>query len=314
MAPQGSTLEEVTGQEERLVQTLREARLSVAELQVLVENSDVLVSIARDRIDRDKLQEAVLAATKNPYHPRGLVKSSSHFPDGYSLRVLVETDLKKVSGDYPDFDASHALAGAALLEERRTPICEGVFVLPKLGEVMSRTLGIPKKDHRTEYGRKLCEAHLFPALSKSRVDGFNNYRAGEMGPDRLIINDRDWEMLQELEDNTPGDFLTIFVQTGMLHRGKSVEYSSWDIEHAGAPAQMGMFTWIAGNILRYHPERFTRWEDLGVDMTAERYRVGDESEFRNAPCFDHNDSRLSFGAGHVTHPFDDVGGGSVFVW
>ncbi len=314
MASQGSTLGEVTGQEKRLVQTLREAKLSVAELQILVENPDVLISIARGRIDRNILQEAVLAATNNPYHPSGWVKSSYHLPDVYSLRVDVETDLKKVRGDYPNFDASHVLAGAALLEERRTPICEGVFVLPKLGEVMSQILGIPKKDHRAEYGRQLCEAHLFPALSKSRADGFTNFRDGEMGPDRLIINDRDWDMLQELEDNTPGDFLTIFVQTGMLHRGESVEYSGWDIEHAEAPAQMGMFTWIVGNILRYHPERFTCWEDLGVDMTAERYRFENEFGLQFAPYFKHDGSRLNFRTKHVTYPLALFGGGSVFVW
>jgi len=108
---------------------------------------------------------------------------------------------------------------------------------------------------------------------------------------RLLSSTR--EMLERLEQETPGDCLVIPINSGFLYRGYSVLASRWDIEHA--QQQWAGPSWLAGHHLLSDPNRFFIGSGLWLDCPGDEYSpYGSSDQFKNFPCFSFDRRVLRF--------------------
>jgi hypothetical protein len=134
------------------------------------------------------------------------------------------------------------------------------------------------------------------ALAKTRGGKFVNYRAGELGPDRLRQSAKSVAAFQKLEGEQKGhDVLVVAAQFGLRHRGRSIRRARAVM--GGGEFGLGAFT--LGIMLLTHPDRLQHQDDLWIDCAGDEYAPEAGGHFVSAPFFHFYGGKLEFAANHV---------------
>lgn len=243
---------------------------------------------------------APLAAC-NPF-AREVVPSDWEYPDCYRVRPVCD-QLNVLARLYPRLDATHVGWQARRLA--RLPIgAELLQVVPK-PTAAARAARIPAP-YGSGYG-ELLEVVL-GHIGRARL--LRNCREGQLDPNRVRILHSTREHLRWLETETPGDFLLIPMQSGLLHRGSSDRRSRVEIDRGG---QLALSPWEVGHHLLSHPERIGGPDQLFLSCAGAEYDpVGRGMYDENSLFFCWDGDRLTFGYGWTGSAVARYGAASAF--
>jgi len=287
---------------------LLEPQLTHDHAKGVIENGDLLKMFigagpSLTNVDRKKFREA-LNVLINPYASE-VTESNYGYPAAYKSRNMagqVET-LQKIYKDF-HLDASHVVSVAASIKLPEG--AELLQVVPKLS-VIAKAKGI-RDPYGDGYGKSL---ELMLAAISASGRAFKNYREGALTKKhvRLLASTR--KVLIKLERETPGDFLVIPIQSGLLYRGSSVRRSVWEIEHSSN--QWALPSWVIGHHLLTHPERLTSNGDLFIDCAGDEYSPDADGGFTCYLCFSFGHGQLKFSYDWVGDVYEQWGAGSGFL-
>ena len=137
---------------------------------------------------------------------------------------------------------------------------------------------------------------------------FVDLTGGRLGPEYERLTAHTAKVLEELE-NLPGDVVVRAVQTGILHRNKSVR----EVRNSFNDVEFGLDSVSAANFLTVHPERIARFGDLAMDCPGSERAPEADGQFVCAPSFDFYDGRLEFGADALGSASPYCGSASGFL-
>ncbi len=138
---------------------------------------------------------------------------------------------------------------------------------------------------------------------------FENYRKGQIVPERLRMHARAAHAFDLLAMEQNGDILIVAVQFGKRHRGRSVRRARELM--CGKEFPLGAFA--VGCMLLTHPEREVVWEQLHVDCAGDEFAPGAVGAFSYAPFFNFGGGRLKFGTSFASGADPRYGSASVFL-
>jgi hypothetical protein len=138
---------------------------------------------------------------------------------------------------------------------------------------------------------------------------FQNYRKGELGPDRLQEGSKKTSMMKIIGRKQKSDILVVPAQLGMKYRGSSVRRA----REIFGKNEFGFGAFEVGIIALTHPDRFVRFDELDTDCPGDEYAPGAGRVFSKAPLFLFFDGKLRFGTSGVSVVFDRYGSVSGFV-
>lgn len=230
-------------------------------------------------------------------------KSSNYgYPKGWKLKPVSE-QAAILAKKFPDLDVSRVEEFARRYEK------DGKLILPK---GMDGLVVIPKhsaaarlsKDNEQwpAYSRAL--AYLFGVMKAARPE-FVDYTEGAVGPDRERLASKTAAVYAELE-KVPGDVLVLAVQTGFLHRGKSVRRAR--VVFTGK--EFGLDSFAVGCIVLTHPERLNRSDVLWIDCAGSERVPRAGGAFSDASCWRFGYGRLEFDSDWVSGPSGSCGSAS----
>ena len=241
VSPITSTITE--GQEKQYKRFVEDAAARGAKLaleQVSLDKDGLQRLLARGDEFITAIAEVIVAKTRElselPYANEE-VSSKRTYPKDFRYRS-VEEQVEFWAKVYPDLDATYV---AGLTASPVPDGAESYMVMPKPGKLGAT------------YNAALEVVLGLIATSRS----FKNWREGELGPDRLRLNEQTRHVLEKLERETPGDFLVIAVQFGKRHLGQSVRRAR--VCFAGNEFGLGPYEVIC--MMLMHPERISGTEE-----------------------------------------------------
>lgn len=101
----------------------------------------------------------------------------------------------------------------------------------------------------------------------------------------------------------------ISAQFGELHKGKSIK----TVRESKAKNECLLGAYEVGMMLITHPDRLTKYEDLGIDCPGDEFAPGGDGVFSFAPVFDFDDGELEFFFNWADGAFEDYGSASFFL-
>jgi hypothetical protein len=229
-------------------------------------------------------------SVSNQYAKEEVASTYTYPPEYKGPRPIAEQiqEMAKLFG----LDPSHAFAYAEHLLALPAG-AEGWFAVPKW-EAIAPT-----------YGQAV--ELVLSKLGSSRK--FINYREGKLGPQFLRQNAKTAEMFRKLGNEQPGDILIVAAQLGLHHRGKSVRRA----REVFAANEVGLDPIACGCILRTHPAREVRWEQLHMDCAGVEYSPDADGSFPCVLGFYCNGSDLKFHCDWDSNANRDFGSASAFV-
>lgn len=274
------------------------------EIQRLIESWDVIKLIGEGKLTRETLAQSLVSLV-NPYTSER-VDLQWGYPRGWRP-TTVEAQLSVLREYYSDLDGSHVLGIAQDMEAPEG--ADGIFVVPKLSRMAEQYE--TEDPYGAGYGQLLANTVLTHLADKRK---FYNYRAGELGSDRLRMRQYTAGVLQSQEADTPGDFLVFPAQTGKKWGGYSPRNARWEMEHGNANAEFPLPAWVGGHILLTNPSRLSEYRHLIIDCPGDEYRFGPGGVFEGCLYFDLFDGgRLYLDYRWLDDPSADAGSGSGFV-
>jgi hypothetical protein len=147
-------------------------------------------------------------------------------------------------------------------------------------------------------------------IKLTRQGAFQNYREGQIGPDRLrqsVRSTRFWETIGNQQAGK--DILVLPAQFGLVHRGRSVRRA----REVMRVNEFGLGAFAVGVMLLTHPERLMHYDDLWIDCAGDEYHdPGSDAPFDLAPYFRFDDDGVEFGTGCVSDVDEYYGSASAF--
>jgi hypothetical protein len=217
----------------------------------------------------DKLRagfpELILGIARGPYFDEQ-VESNYGYPQGWRLKGVSEqlAALQEIE-TFRSLDGSNVVQ----IADRFTELPEeadGLSVFPKPSKVAN------------SYNEAVV---LMTDLMKESRKDWYNYREGELGPEYLRLTQKTQQAITRLEQDTPGDYLVVPVQTGLWHRGRSVRRARAMMFQS----EWGLGPYELGIILRVHPERLQKYEHLAIDCAGCEYSPGADAQFSHCLYF-----------------------------
>ena len=276
------------------------------------------------RFAQDALDRAIkVALTKVPLDQDGMQRVIEHgdeFQSAIEVTIVAKLQELSVSNQFAGEEVS---SNYGYLSGYRGPkiIADQLRILrqyfPQLGDADE---GVAKQDLRSgsegwfaiprwqaiaaTYGEAL--ELVLEALKKQRKGKFENYRKGQLGPNRLRETDRKRLAFERLSSEQSGhDILVVAAQFGLRHRGRSVRRA----RAVMGGKEFGLGAFENGIMLLTHQDRLMNYDDLWIDCAGDEFSSDAAGQFEYCPYFLFDDGQLEFD----THWFDDAHGyyGSV---
>lgn len=213
------------------------------------------------------------------------------YPGGFAFRSISE-QVSRLRKLFPGIGFADEM-----LAERPLPRhAEGWVAIPRW-QIIGATYG-------GAFGKVLTK------IADTRSDGLCNHCEGKLGRNHLRQTMRTEAAFSRLEADQRGyDILVVAVQLGRRHRGRSVDES-----RAGFRAnEFGLNAFPVATTLLVHPERFERYEDLGIDCAGDEYVTGSVVDCARSPCFFWCSGKLRFDAGCTRNMHSSFGTASAFL-
>ncbi len=230
------------------------------------------------------------------------VRSNWEYPPEYQGPKPIEEQIIMIAKFF-GLDATQALEYAKHLPELPEG-AEGWFAVPSPFAVAQKLL--PAVEGFAAQNSELTNmAH--GKIGETRK--YQNYRAGQITPQRLRMQPRTFEAIRQIAEQQPGDILIIAAQFGRRHRGRSVRRA----REVFRSNEFG-FGWFFGLCMTLtHPERFVRWEQLHADFPGDDFDPAAGGTFGDAPYVGFNDGQLKSGAHWTDRAHDSYGSVSGFL-
>lgn len=215
------------------------------------------------------------------------VPSRYGYLSGYKPGVMdIDRQITALQGMFPGLNGTNP--------EYLERVKSGSLKLPETAEKFA---AIPNwKKHSELFGATYNDAlqKILGLIVQARDGNFDNYRKGQIGPDRLRQSKKAeayWNKTIEEQDNP--DILIVPIQFGLLHRGRSVRRA----REVMRQNEVGLVAFAVGICLLTHPERLQHYDDLWIDCAGDEYDDPDSGvRFDLAPCFGFDGVKLRFGA------------------
>ena len=150
---------------------------------------------------------------------------------------------------------------------------------------------------------------MLKLVEKDRNGNFNNYRDGQLGPERLRQSARAeaaWKKISS--DQGHPDILVIAAQFGITHRGRSVRRAR---EVTVDQNQFGLGAFAVGIMLLTHPDRLKHDDDLCIGCAGDEFDDPfSNTRFNHAPHFRFYVGQVKFGTHHIVDAHDRYGSAS----
>lgn len=240
--------------------------------QVVVMNGDVLQNVMIDAAIA-KIEEL----TASDQYADEETDSSYTYPPEYKYKPLAE-QIAILLKHFPQLNVEKTNEFIAqVLPTLQLPAgAEGWFAIPRPDKIAP------------SYGEALEK--VLKIIDSSRK--FQNYRKGELGPDRLRTSARTVQYLNKIGETQTGDILIIPCQFGLKYRGKSIRRAR---ELFNKITEFGLGAFQIGCMLITHPDRAVRTEELDMDCAGDEYAPGAGGGFSRSLFFSFGDGRLEFG-------------------
>ena len=181
---------------------------------------------------------------------------------------------------------------------------EGWFAIPSVDALAARFFPEVKDPQK-----RLCAASnlVLAKIGESRT--FQNYRAGQLTPDRFRLNARTAHALDVLAEQQKGDIWIVGGSFGKRHAGRSVRRA----REVFVGQEFGGHTVAAGSMLLTHPERLISYDDLRMDIPGDEFDPDADGSFGGAPLLVFVGDGVGFGTGWVDGPYGGCGSVSLFL-
>lgn len=256
------------------------------------------------------------------------VASTYTYPSGWKMKSVSE-QAAILAAKFPGLDISHVdeivarfYTAPSAIEQteggyRTAPKPNGTkIVLPKNMDGLAVILK-PSAAARLAAARKnkqelpdwpvynLAMNELLNVVAASDKK-FVDYTERKVGSKRLKLTQKTEEVYAKLEALMPGDVMIVAVQTGLLHRGKSVQRARVTF----GEKEFGLCAFAVGCILLTHPERLKHVDHLWIDCAGSEFFPESDEVFACCPCWNFSGGELKFGWGHVSDYFPYYGSAS----
>ena len=229
------------------------------------------------------------------------VRVAYGYPKEYKCPKPIEQQIKAIAEIF-------SLDPALTLEyAKKLPVlpegAEGWFAIPSVDALAQKHF--PEViDPAEKYCRALQLVHQ--KIAASRL--FTNWRDGQIDTAHFKVSPRTQEMMQKIAETQKGDILIIAPQLGKRHGGRSVRRA----REVFVANEYGLTSVAIGSIVRVHPERLTRWEELDLDCSGDEFSADGDGQFGRAPYFFFHD-KVKFDTHDVSYAYDNFGSSSGFV-
>lgn len=218
---------------------------------------------------------------------RGLIQRVNEYASeiiptncGYPLRYSpnsLPNQLKTLLDFYPRLDSEHIKEAYVYVTQPNIPRhAELLQIVPKISSV-ARIFKI-SNPYGVGYGK--CLKIMLDNIQRSQdfknhcTNGFSSKHA------RLLTESRNW--LEKAENDIPGDFIVIPMQSGEDWGGYSTRNARQSMEIEG---QIPLPAWVVGHHLLTHPERETGHNQLHIVCGGDEYSQSADSKFDSTLCF-----------------------------
>ncbi len=211
------------------------------------------------------------------------VLSSYDYPTEYKGPKPIVEQINKLAEIF-GLDPSQALTFTKTLGKHPDGT-DGWFALPTVDAIAAKFF--PEVEDPTE---RHCRAInlVFEKLAATRR--FENYRHGEITPNRLRQHARTAAALKQISKQQPGDIVIVAAQFGRKFRGKSVRR----VQVLFKKNEFGFGALQVGCMALTHPERFVRYEQLHTDCPGDEFSKDADGRFDEAPVFVWSSGGLNF--------------------
>ncbi len=251
------------------------------------------------------------------------VASTYAYPSGWKMKSVRE-QATILAAKFPSLDVSHvdeivarfytapSVVDATEGDYHTAPKSNGTkIVLPKnmdgLAVILKPSAAARKNNQELPdwpvYNLAMNELLNVVAASDKK---FVDYTERNVGPKRLRLTQKTEEVYAKLEALMPGDVMIVPVQTGLLHRGKSVQRARVTFEEQ----EFGLCAFAVGCILLTHPERLKHVDHLWIDCAGSEFAPDSGEVFTCFPCWGFNGSKLGFRWSRVSFFSPDCGSAS----
>ncbi len=228
--------------------------------------------------------------------------SNYTYPKEYHGPKPIEEQIKAIAEIF-DLDPAQAFEYAKTLAKLPEG-AEGWFAIPSVNSLAAKHF-----PEVTDPAEKYCRAAqlVIEKLAASRK--FYNYREGQIDPQHLRVHSRTAYALDLIAQEQTGGILIIAGQLGMRHRGKSVRRS----REVFVSKEFGLEAVAGGSIALTHPERFTRSEELDMDLAGNEWSWRADGVFGGALSLYFSGGGVELGTSYLEDVIQCFGSASGFL-
>ncbi len=273
---------------------------------ILFVNEDRTGGRARIMVDAIRAHRAAEARKAEAFENEQ-VESTYGYPQGWQLKCL-SAQVGILVGRFPGLDVSHVdeLAARYYVDET----AGGYRVAPNKGKKLVMPKGmdglvvIPKPSAiaRLVAERSLRQNVVVPDMPAENLalwellgvmsaarSNFNDYAERDVGPKRYRLTEKTRKAYAAFDD-LPGDVMVLAVQTGFLHRGKSVRRARFVF----GEREFGLCAFAVGIILLTHHARLTHVDHLWIDCAGSEFAPESDVDFACCPIWNFRGDELGF--------------------
>ena len=251
---------------------------------------------------QDGIAKLIAELSQSNHYANEEVRSNYTYPKEYKGPKPILDQVKAIAKIF-DLDPSQARGFA-----KNLPVlpddAEGWFAIPSVDALAKKHF-----PEVTDPAQKYCLAVQLVHADLSSTRLFYNYREGQITPAQLRVHARTAHALDLIAETQKGDILIVAAQLGMRHRGKSTRRA----HEVFVANEFGLGSLAVGSIVRTHPQRLLRWDELDMDCSGDEFFLGGDGGFSLAPYFSFNDGEVRFGTVWVGGAYERFGSASGFL-
>lgn len=243
-------------------------------LRIISLFEEVLNKIGLDDEEAERLikssgefQNSLRKALENHYIVKEFideeVDTKFTYPMEYKGSNLIEDQIRELAEIF-NLDPSEALRFAKNLPKLPNK-AEGWFAIPAVDALAKKHF--PEVINPVE---KYFIAFQLVCKKITESRSFQSYRQEQINSVNLRVYGRTAKAMNKIIQIQKSDILIIAGQLGMRHCGRSVRRA----RAVFATNEFGLTSVAIGSIIRTHPERFVRFEDLGIDFAGDEFSDG----------------------------------------
>jgi len=138
---------------------------------------------------------------------------------------------------------------------------------------------------------------------------FLNLREGKLSIEHLQMVEDTNQILDRLEQSTPGDYLILAVQCGQQHRAKSV----LQVRRTFKENEYGLGPFEIASLLITHPDRLSDYEHLAIDCPGCEYTTSSDGDFSYSLYFTWGEEGLYLDCSSIEGVAPGFGSASGFL-